>query len=244
MNEAEYKRLAEFETEYWWFVARRRLIRTLIGKYGPTLSTAKYLDVGCGTGIGLREIGRGAVSSVGMDLSPAALSLTRRRVESPLVAADAGMLPFAADSFDLVTCLDVLEHVRNDLECIKECHRILRPGGCLVVSVPALDFLWSEHDEAIYHLRRYSRPGLKAKLLEAGFRIEKITYAVCALCLPIFVVRVVAAFRRKRIQPQTMLTKMMPWANRLLIALHDVENMVARPVSLPFGTGLVCIARK
>ncbi len=245
MNEAEYKKLAQFETGYWWFVARRRLVQMVIKKYVADLSeTSRYLDVGCGTGVVLRELGREFADPVGIDISPTALGLTRRRTASSLVAGDAWRLPFADGSFDLVTCLDVLEHVRNDLDAIRECYRVLRPRGCVVVSVPALDFLWSEHDEAVHHLRRYSRVGLNAKLAAGGFKVVKTTYAVSALCLPIFLVNFISAFRRRRLEPRTMLKEIPDWFNRLLITLHGVENRIARVASLPFGTGLVCIARK
>jgi len=245
MNEAEYRKLAEFEADYWWFVARRRLVRSLIRKHVPDLSdTSSYLDVGCGTGTALDEIGHEFALPVGMDISPIALAIARGRVAIPLVAGDAWKLPFADGSFDLVTYLDVLEHVRHDIACIEECRRVLRPGGYMIVSAPAMDFLWSEHDEAVHHLRRYSRRGLKAKLVAGGFRIVKMTYAVCALCIPIFLVRFVAAFRKRRVEPETMITELWPWANRMLIALHDIESAVSRRIGLPFGTGLVCVARK
>ena len=245
MNEAEYRKLAEFETGYWWFVSRRRLVRSLIREYVSNLTdTTSYLDVGCGCGTALGEIGTEFALPVGMDISMTALAIAGSRVATPLVAGDAWRLPFADGSVDLVTYLDVLEHVRNDLECIEECRRVLRPGGYIVVSAPAMDFLWSEHDEALRHLRRYSRRALKAKLTAGGFRVVKMTYAVCTLCIPIFLVRFVAAFRKQRVEPETMITKLWPWANRMLIALHDIENAVSRRIGLPFGTGLVCIARK
>jgi len=245
MNEAEYRKLAEFETDYWWFVARRRLVSSLIRKYVLNLpETSSYLDVGCGCGTALDEIRQESAQSVGMDISPIALAIARSRIVTPLVAGDAWTLPFADGSFDLVTYLDVLEHVRHDLDCIEECRRVLRPGGYIVVSAPAMDFLWSEHDEALHHLRRYSRRALKAKLTAGGFRVVKMTYAVCTLCIPIFVVRFLTAFGKRRVEPETMITELWPWVNRTLIAFHDIENAVSRAVGLPFGTGLVCIARK
>lgn len=246
MNESEYAKLRQFEKSHWWFVARRRLVRALINKYVPAASsgTSSYLDLGCGTGIVLDEIGRGFKRSLGVDISQRALGLTSGRVSSPLVCADAGRLPFADDSFDLISCLDVLEHVRSDLDCISECFRVCKPGGYMVFSVPALDFLWSEHDEALHHLRRYSWRSLRAKLEAGGFHVVKATYSVSAMLIPILFVRFVAAFGRSRIQPETALSEIPRWVNRTLMTLHNVENAVSLAIGLPFGTGLVGVVRK
>ena len=246
MNELEYGKLWKFEKSHWWFVARRRLVRALIKKYvpAPFSEDSSYLDLGCGTGIVLEEIGRGFKPSVGLDISQGALGLTSERVSSPLVCGDACNLPFADNSFDMISCLDVFEHVRNDLNCIRECFRICKPGGYMVFSAPALDFLWSEHDEAIHHLRRYSWRSLRTKMEVGGFHVVKATYAVFTLLVPIMSIRFIAAFRRTRIEPQTALSEIPRWVNRVLIALHDVENALSVSIGLPFGTGLVGVLRK
>jgi SAM-dependent methyltransferase len=246
MNESEYGKLWTFERSHWWFVARRRLVRSLIARYARTSSSenGSYLDVGCGTGIVLDEIGRGFNPRVGLDISQGALGLTSDRVSSPLVCGDASELPFADNSFDLISCLDVLEHVRNDLGCIRECFRICKPGGYMVFSAPAMDFLWSEHDEAIHHLRRYSWRSLRKKLEEGGFHVVKATYAVFTLLAPIMLIRFVAAFRRSRIEPQTALSEVPRWVNQILIVLHSVESALSLAIGLPFGTGLVGVVRK
>jgi SAM-dependent methyltransferase len=245
MNEAEYGKLWKFEKSHWWFVARRRLVRSLIAKYVTSSSENRsYLDVGCGTGIVLDEIGRGFKPRVGLDISQGALGLTSDRVSSPLVCGDAAELPFADNSFDLVSCLDVLEHVRNDLDCIRECSRVCKPGGHMVFSAPALDFLWSEHDEAIHHLRRYSWGSLRTKLETGGFHVVKATYAVFTLLAPIMLIRFAAAFRRTRIEPETALSEVPRWANQFLIVLHNVESALSLAIGLPLGTGLVGVVRK
>ncbi len=246
MNESEYGKLWKFEKTHWWFVARRRLVRSLIAKCVRASSSkdGSYLDVGCGTGIVLDEVGSGFKKQVGLDISQGALGLTTERVSSPLVCADACRLPFADNSFDLVSCLDVLEHVRDDLDCIRECFRVCKPGGYMVFSAPALDFLWSEHDEAIHHLRRYSWRSLRAKLEAGGFQVVKATYAVFTLLVPIMLIRFVAAFRRTRMEPETALSEIPRWANQILIVLHNVESALSLSIGLPVGTGLVGVVRK
>lgn len=245
MNPDEYRTMWEMENAYWWFVARRRLVRALIARYVPAdPSMQVHVDVGCGTGMMMLELDPKPALLAGLDVSPNALALTRSRVNLPLVSGDAVQLPFATGAADLVTCLDVLEHVRDDLGCLAECYRVCKPGGWAVFSVPALEFLWSEHDEALHHLRRYSKPALRARLVHAGFEPVKLTHAVCALCLPIFARSFFHALCHSGLRAHTMLQPVPPWLNRMLIALQDVENAVSMRVSLPLGTGLVCACRK
>lgn len=246
MNAPEYERIFGFEKEYWWHVSRRRLVRRLIDRYAGTLGPdQRYLDLGCGTGMMLSELGTRFEAPFGTDLSAEALSFARTRVPVALAQSDARDLPFPDSHFDLITCLDIIEHVRDDVACIRESLRVCKPGGYLVLSVPALDFLWGEHDEAVYHLRRYSWPSLKAKIGAGGFEVLKGTYAVMTLTPVVFLVRFLASFTRGNTEAQGHdFPKPPAWINRLLIGLHDVETSVSLRTGLPLGSGLVCIARK
>lgn len=245
MFEEEYYKMRHVERHYWWHAARRSLVQRLAYRYlTPETFEGAYLDVGCGTGAGLDEIGPRFTSAIGVDISPTALKLTREHVSRPLVCADAMHLPFASNTFSFFTCLDVIEHVRNDLDAISEGFRVCKPGGYAVYSVPTMDFLWSEHDEALNHFRRYSRRAFLSRLRHQGFEVVYSTYAVFTLFFGIFAVRVIDAFRRDSIHPKTMLPEISPLANGFLRGLLHLEATVSLRVPLPVGTGAVCLVRK
>ncbi len=246
MNEAEYERISRLGSHYWWHVSRRRLVRRLFERFAaPHMHAETYLDVGCGAGPTLREFAPRFERAAGLDFSGAALGYAKPRVDCSLLQADAQAIPVPDGTADFVTCLDIVEHVRDDLAVIREVFRVCKPGGYAVFSVPALDFLWSEHDEAVHHLRRYSLPSLRAKMEHTGFEVVRVTYAVMALMPVVFLMRACAAFRRSGTEAAGHDFPRVPaWLNRLLIAWHGLEAAVSLRVPLPLGSGLVCIVRK
>ena len=149
------------EATHWWFRGRRALVARCIAGLGVP-AEARVLDVGSGTGSNLRmlrEIGFRRV--VGLDLSEAALRCCHAKQLGSVQRADVCALPFRDASFDLVLATDVLEHVRDEARAVAELHRVLRPGGALVATVPAFMGLWGLQDEVSHHLRRYRRPEVK-----------------------------------------------------------------------------------
>lgn len=149
---------------------------------------ARLLDAGCGSGRTLEELAAyGRVS--GADLSSAAIASARRRGYRDVHTAPVEDLPFAAASFDVVTCLDVLEHTQDDRATLIELLRVTRPGGSLIVTVPAYPRLWSRHDEANLHFRRYDARGLRAVATAAGWEVVRETHFNAALLVPAAVVR-------------------------------------------------------
>jgi ubiquinone/menaquinone biosynthesis C-methylase UbiE len=244
MNENEYQEMFELESHYWWFVARRQLVGDMIRdiarrlRQGPTI-----LDVGCGTGINQTEFS-GSGRSVGIDSSLTALTLSRQRGVNNLIQSDIESLGIATGCVDLITALDVLEHVDDDLLAMKELRRVLSPDGALLVTVPAYRFLWSEHDEALHHRRRYTASELRNKLTLAGFQVERVTYFLSSLFLPILFIRFVQSVFIKSAYPKTSHIILPGWINSLLIFILRIERLVLRTVNLPFGVSVVCVARK
>ena len=231
------------EDFYWWFVGRRRILKRLLGKSPIGHRSLPVLDVGCGSGRLLLDLQRGAFA-VGLDLSGEALSLARGRGCRWLVRGDAQRLPIKTGSVGLITALDLLEHLDDDEGALREMHRALAPGGRLFLTVPALKFLWSEHDEALQHRRRYSMAELREKVERAGFEIERLTYAIFFLFLPTLLFRLVqrAAGRGKR--PRTALI-IFPWPiNAIFTATLYIEAQLLKRLRLPMGVSLICIARK
>ena len=177
MDAGEHEQMYRVETRHFWFVGTRRVIVAALERaLGSRLAGGRVLDVGCGTGFTLTRLPR-AVRSVGLDYSPAALAFARERAPaSSLVRGSAYALPFADGSFDAVLALDVLEHLDDDLAAARELRRVLAPGGAAIVTVPAFESLWSAHDEALDHRRRYRLPQIERVLRDAGLRVEHGSY--------------------------------------------------------------------
>lgn len=201
------------------------------------------VDVGCGAGGNLMMLQRyGRV--VGMDISLTALSLCRSRWAGAILGGDIIQLPFRSNSVDVITVLDVLEHICDDVAALRECWRILKPGGDLIITVPSLRSLWSVHDIALRHYRRYSRAELNIKIRRAGFVIDKLSFAICPLLPIVFVFRKVQNLCICATESRTALIELPSPLNRALIALLALEAQVLRWFDLPFGVSLICRAHK
>jgi len=245
VTEAELRKMDALEADHWWFVARTALVRSwAIRHFCLGENMGRTLDIGCGTGRTLCSLPRGRLA-VGTDLSPAALSICREKDIRCLVRADAACLGLADGSVDTIAALDILEHVRDDLAVLKEAHRVCQAGGVLMVTVPAFGFLWSERDEALYHLRRFSARELRNKLRAAGFEPVRMRYTMAFLFAPAFLLRLAQGWAKRGVYPATTELALPPrWLNRLLIALLALESRVLSFLPLPFGISLIAIAKK
>jgi SAM-dependent methyltransferase len=243
MNAREYELSFALEGQHWWFRAKRALVLALLGRYG--IAGGRGLDVGCGTG-GMLDALAGRGTWVGADAEPLALTLSRKRGLGRLAAGSALALPFRAAAFDACLCLDVLYHraVTSDAAALAECHRVLRPGGLLVVTDSAFAWLRSAHDEAVHGRRRYTKQELTERVRAAGFTPLFSSYTYC-LVFP-----AVAAFRlarRWRGAPAAAGSDVFPLPGALtqaLLAVQAVERTLLRVTALPFGSSVLCVARK
>ncbi len=244
MRAAELAKMFELEDTYWWFVARRELVRELVLHYGARASDLTIIDVGCGTGATLAALDDLGMA-VGIDRSPQALHYCQRRGLKRLLLATAEALPLGSQVADVVLALDILEHIRDDGATVRELARLLRPGGLLIVTVPAVPELWSEHDEALDHLRRYRAKRLRHILARAGFRIEKLTPVIALLLPPIAVLRLIQRLLpRRRGSPETAFIVPPRPVNWLLTTLLRLERYWLRHFPLPVGVSLVAVARR
>ena len=244
MRVSELTKMYQLEDTYWWFVARRDLVRRLLLRHLPDQGSRRIADVGCGTGATLallRPFGR----TVGMDLAPEAVGFCRERGHQGLVQGSASDLPFADASLDVVTALDILEHLDDDAGAVREIARALRPEGLLVFTAPAYMSLWSEHDEALNHRRRYRAGELRALLQGAGLEVLKVSYCITLLLAPIYAFRLVQRLLgRNRAEPKTALYQLPGPLNGLLVASLYLENRWLARYNLPFGVSLAGVARK
>ena len=162
------------EDEYWWYRGRRRIVVDVVA--GLRLPPqAQILDAGCGSGRNMVELSKFG-TAVGLEPSERGAEVARARGVGEVVVATIDTMPFEARRFDLITCLDVLEHIEDDREALRELRRVARPGGVLLITVPAYPQLWSSHDELNRHYRRYTRPELLSRAVDAGWHPRRTTH--------------------------------------------------------------------
>lgn len=251
MRADEHARMRLVEDEHFWFGATRRVIFEVLERaLGSRLKTSHLLDLGCGTGYTLAHLPRG-IRATGVDFSGAALAYARERLgpESTidLVRGSAYALPFANGAFDALLALDVLEHLDRDFDAALEMRRVLAPGGVALVTVPAFAELWSAHDEALDHKRRYRLSEIESVLRRAGFTIEHGTYYNFFLFPLVAAARLTARIRRRgpRSDPQAATNLEVPPTpiNEIFGALLGSERWIAPRMRLPFGVSCMVLAR-
>ena len=243
MKSDEYKKMYELEDLYWWFIGRRKLVQWLLKQHNPNGKDSLLFDLGCGTGLNVSTFAPD-YKIFGSDLSPEALRFCRERNVDGLFSSSADAIALRDESVDVVMALDVLEHVREDLPALRETNRILTPGGKLILTVPAYGFLWSEHDEALHHHRRYVARELRAKLIASNFEVERSTYFITGLFFPILFFRLWQGLRRTSIEASVSYRLPPAWINRTLVWLLDIERFLLDHINLPFGVSLVVVGRK
>jgi SAM-dependent methyltransferase len=247
MHEQLYRDIYETELTHWWARARRHVIASCLRRFSPPDRPLKVADVGCGMGSTfgmLSEFGW----VVGVDASPTALSFSKDRGHPLLVAGGLPVLPFPDGAFDIVCALDVIEHLDDDYAAVRELWRICKPGGLLMITVPAYQWLWSEHDDINEHRRRYTRPRLRAALDQMPVDYLKLSYINSFLAPPVMLIRLLKRLSRKpKKDPSTLKSDVYPVpkpVNEILRAIFASEAIWLRWGSLPFGISVLCVARK
>lgn len=242
MNRSEIVRMAQLESRHWWFVGTRRVIKTQIGRH--VQPGARLLDVGCGTGYTLSLL-QHDFDCYGLDFSPEATVFTTEKSDSATVRCSALEMPFAPGTFDAVTALDVVEHLDSDRDALAQIFSVLRPGGTLIATVPAHPWMFSKHDVALGHKRRYTARALRLRLQEAGFVVQRLTAFNCLLAPIIMALRLLKKpFTSRDENPTSDLVLPSPPVNRILTAILGLENWLLGRMNLPFGISLLAIAQK
>jgi SAM-dependent methyltransferase len=242
MERNVYQRLDQLEGQHWWFSARRKILKSAIERFAPDRAQLRVMEAGCGTGGNLQMLSQfGKLDAFEMDAEARVIAKSKL----PIDIKD-GMLPdnipFAKKSFDVVVAFDVIEHVEQDVASLASLSEQLAPGGCLIMTVPALPWLWSKHDETHHHFRRYTRKILKDTLLKAGLQPIRISYFNTLLFPAIAGVRLV----RKALGITETADDKMPSerTNSLLKMIFGFESNFVGRINLPIGVSLMAVARK
>lgn len=243
MEKSFFQEYASIEDTHWWVEARLRLISSFLGDIKPP---ALALDVGAGTGKTLKFFIEKFGRALGVEPSPEALRLAgRAEILKHTIRGRAESLPIKSDSLDLVSALDVIEHLKDDMVGLREINRVLKKGGTLLITVPAFSFLWSYHDEINHHYRRYSKRELIEKIEKSGFRIARETYFYFLFFPLIAVLRIIRNNLKGRSSSKPSDIKPLPGVvNRLLLILMSVEVFWLSLFSLPCGTSIIVRATK
>ena len=247
MQEVMYDLHFAHERTHWWYTARRDIVLSLLRpelQRKPRLHDTRLLDIGCGGG-GMLEWLRTFGDAVGVDPSSAAVD--HARAATGLDVRQGALpheMPFRqGERFDVVTMLDVLEHIDDDAASLAAVRELLRPDGLFIITVPAFRFLWSGHDVVNEHRRRYTRHELRRRLEQAGFRIGRLSYCNTSLFLPIAAVRLLRRLGGEG-EPRPDVGRVAEPLNTMLHHLFAAERHALRVMSLPFGVSLIATARR
>ncbi len=237
------------EDVHWWFVGRRRILLQVLDRYigKDKDGRRRILDVGCGTGTMLTYLASYGKAE-GVDIDEEAVGYCRERGLFDVSLGEAAKLPFHDGAFELVTALDVIEHLDDDGAALREIGRVLRPGGHVMVTVPAHRFMWGDQDEVNMHKRRYVAAEIRDLLAATGFDVLRVSYLNAFMFPPIATIRLIRRLQR-RWRPRTEYKSDFKYPapgplNFLLAGIFGAEAPIVRRVNIPFGVSILALARK
>jgi SAM-dependent methyltransferase len=242
MEAHHYPILFQVEETHWWYLGRRDILDSFVsGIRAQANQDLKILDVGCGTGANLKML-REYGTAAGVDISQQAVDFCHERGLTDVQLGAAEELPHADETFDLVTALDVIEHLDDDLGGLNEIRRVLRPNGHALLFVPAFMFLWGVQDDVSNHRRRYTRKQLVEAVTRAGLEAETVSYANFTFFLPVLLVR--WTMRALKLKADTEYGINISPLNGLFAKLFAAERFLLKRSGFPFGVSILCVARK
>ena len=243
-RDALFDKLVELESRNFWFRSRNRLILWALDRFFAEAEC--FMEIGCGTGFVLSGVAAARPGMVlcGSEISSAGLICAATRLPGvQLLQMDARAIPFC-EEFDVIGAFDVLEHVQQDTEVLRQMHRAVRPGGGMLLTVPQHAILWSRTDENACHVRRYAARDLADKVRVAGFRIERMTSFV-SLLLPLMFASRLRFQRSKNEEDTNSELRVRGLVNGLLEQVLTVERAGIRAgLNFPFGGSLLLVAKK
>jgi SAM-dependent methyltransferase len=257
MQQHTYAIMDRVEDKHWWFVGRRAILETFMGQIvngsefrlqaasevpakAGTQNALRILDVGCGTGANLEMLSQFG-NAEGVDVSDDALDFCRRKG----LAVQKGLaetLPYDDESFDVTTALDVVEHLDDDIAGLKEMYRVTKRGGYSLIFVPAFMWLWGVQDDVSNHRIRYNKQQIVERLKQAGFAIERATYANWTFFAPILAGRTL--MKLTGIKPESENNVNVSALNGVFGKIFSAERFWLKSFNFPFGVSIVVVAKK
>ena len=245
MDRQEYEVMARVEYTLWWYVGMRKIADAWLHKLPTTPTPRTILDAGCGTGGNLTWLS-GYGDPIGFDYSALACRHASR-LPFPIAHVAIEAIPFADASFDIVTSFEVIDHkgVRDDIAALRECLRVLKPGGQLLLRLPAFKLLRGHHDARVHSVRRYTHNQLLVRLVAAGFVIQKSSYIHSFFFPMVLAQRMTERRSDEDASAQSDLQLPSPFINRLGLTVLGIEARLLKiGVRLPIGVSLLCLAQR
>lgn len=233
-----YEDLYIQEEKHWWHISKRNIVRGMLSAFSRN-KNLMILDIGCGAGKTMDMLSDfGTVW--GLDNSRKALSFCRKRGFRRVRLAEAADTGFEGNFFDVITMLDVLEHIEENV-ALQEAKRILKPGGSLIITVPAYQWLWSSWDEVLKHKKRYTKQDLGRVVKKNGFTIAETSYMYSFLVLPAFIFRKLKSYKKSY---ESDFSINPPFINFVFTLFSNIERYFVVRGLVPFGTSLILRSKK
>lgn len=229
------------EDKFWWFQVRNSLVFDLISKYCIVPPQTKVLDIGCGTG-GFTHKLANSYQVIGLDSSNIAIEYCKKRGLQNVFCGKLDDFDFRNENIQMITLLDVIEHIENDLEILSKSYDILKEGGFIVITVPAYQWLWSNHDVLHQHYRRYTRKNLINMVKKLNFQIVYTSYFNSLLFLPAVIMRFFEKISGRK--SKTELDNPEPKLNSIFKFIFNLERKILMKIKFPFGLSIILIAKK
>jgi SAM-dependent methyltransferase len=241
MNPSPYEIEERVQTFHWWFVVRRKLLKTILCSLNLQRESLT-MDIGCGVGSNLSLLKAIGLKAMGCDRSFDNLLLAKNKFFLPFINGDLENLPIRSSSVELVIATDVLEHLEDDIAGVRELCRILRRNGHLIVTVPAFQSLWGTQDIVTGHKKRYSKRDISNVLKHNGFQIMRSSYFNFFLFFPILFARRVIRLLGLQLHSENEIN--FPLLNFFLKTIFSLEPYLLKYLPFPFGVSIVCVAKK
>jgi len=241
MDESLYHLHFQQEESHWWFAARSAIVREVIERYGNLKPGDTILDIGCGTGAIMKQLSA-KYRVVGIDMSPLAVEYSRKRG-----LTDVFLMPvqeFPRDRYDVKTVilLDVIEHIDDDIDVLRHAREIMAADGRVIITVPAYQWLWSSHDLANHHKRRYTASTLRSALDKAGLEPVMMTYYNTIL-FPLAALRKLFSRSKAIDEASDAVDQPSGFINSLFYSIFASERFLVPRMRLPFGVSLLAVAK-
>lgn len=240
MDRIVYDRMAEHDSTHWWYVARRDILADFIAREVNPPKGARILEIGCGTGHNLPMLGAfGEVDAIEID--PAARDIASKRLGKEVGSSPLPELTGVADGqYDMIAVLDVVEHIEDDVAALEAMAKRLKPGGTILITVPAHQWMWSAHDVVNHHKRRYSKATLTAALERAGLKWRKLGYFNSLLFPAAVAARLAGKLTGKDDSDDSPPAKPL---NAIFEKIFGLERHLVGRMPLPPGLSLIVLAQ-